>query len=132
MPVGRTPMNADKEARETGTFIDMSRSIITPDTHHTSNPLSETPTVLPSEPTGAIPKTFAPPKTFNFPPPKVPHNQKGFSSGNSPRAYAGLIRELIAENVKGYRSELEEKLDKKIQESLEEGFAKMISEIQKM
>lgn len=132
MPLGRTPVLNDDLPRGTGNFIDMSETIGIPNTHGFVDPRTGENSEDSNQRAGAISKAIPPPRTFNFPPPNNPNAQKVSSSGNSPGAYASLIRGLIADSNSEYRDELEKKLDCRIQASLQEGFSKIIQEMKKI
>lgn len=124
MPLGRTPIGNNEQPKNTGNIIDMSETINNPNTHGLID-TNETPGTQ----TGAIPKSIPPPRTYNVPPPNIP---KGFSVGNSPHTYAGLINDLIFQSNQEYRAELEQTLKNRIQNSIQDGFSKILKEIKKM
>ncbi|KNC30758.1 hypothetical protein FF38_11769 [Lucilia cuprina] len=130
MPIQRTPPRSENV--EVGDIIDMSETIKKPNTHEMKR--TESVKVVSGQSSGAIPKVQnpQPPANYSMPPPPIPQLQRGISIGHSPRAYAGLIRELIIETNKEYRDELENKLDRRIQNSLQEGFAEIIKEMRKI
>ncbi|XP_037808303.1 uncharacterized protein LOC119601438 [Lucilia sericata] len=103
MPIQRTPPRSENV--EVGDIIDMSETIKKPNTHEMKR--TESVKVVSGQSSGAIPKVQnpQPPANYSMPPPPIPQLQRGISIGHSPRAYAGLIRELIIETNKEYRDE---------------------------
>ncbi|KAI8116919.1 hypothetical protein CVS40_11074 [Lucilia cuprina] len=125
---GKKPSNNKSEREERDrNFIDMSGTINTPSNN--SPPNNETTTTTSR---GAIPKTTNPQQFQNFsiPPPLIPKSHQ--PTEKNAREYANLIKDLIKESNTEYRSDLEEKIELKIKDSLRLGFSEMLKEIQKI
>lgn len=108
----------------------MSDAINTPNTHVNNEQPSYSREVS-GQSEGAIPKAPNPLLSGNFtvPPPQIPQLHKGMSIGHSPRAYAGLIKDLISASNREYRAELENQINANIQKSLQVGFSEILKQI---
>lgn len=104
-------------------IIDMSTSINIPNTYIGEQPAMNTPI----NNTGAIPKVV-PEKTvpnYSFPPPPINRKENLPPKTGTSGEYANLLKDMIRESNSEYCSNLERRLDDKIQESLMLGFSEM-------
>lgn len=110
---------------------------VTPGQQNFINPLIDMGQSINRNSRGAIPRTgtrtptIPTPQNYNFPAPNH-HPPYIGERRDSPRKFMNMVRGVIAEANSEYRSNLEQNIDKKIESSLEKGFASMLQELRKI